>query len=79
VDWDQVGERRIMRTPYRGTSLIRNRPPSQGRHRALGIFLLSGLRFSSYYQVLEQGSTANPKLSTWWALEVGAKCISQVA
>ena len=30
------------RFPYRGTSLIRNRPPPQDVHRALGIVLLYG-------------------------------------
>jgi hypothetical protein len=28
------------RAPYRGTSPIRDRPPPQGRHRVLSIFLL---------------------------------------
>ena len=28
--------------PYRGTSLIRNRPPPREYHRALGIALLKG-------------------------------------
>ena len=32
--WDAAG--------YRGTSLIRNSPPPEGHHRALGIVLLLG-------------------------------------
>ena len=39
-------EREVDRVPvqYRGTSLVRNRTPPKGPHRALGIVLLQGPR-----------------------------------
>ena len=38
--WRLVGPRELGEERYRGTSLIRNSPPPEGHHRALGVVLL---------------------------------------